>query len=57
MRSQNRKRKIAINILINISRDERNRAMKLGRLIKYILRKPHTKCGGETIPDPFSKKI
>ena len=36
--------------------------MKQGQLVEYNLRnisleKPNTKCGGETIPRPFSKKI
>ena len=36
--------------------------MKSGQLIEYNLRnifleKSYTKCGGETIPRPFSKKL
>ena len=36
--------------------------MKPGQLIEYSLRnifleKSYTKCGGETIPRPFSKKL
>ena len=36
--------------------------MKLGQLIEFnmgniFLEKSYTKCGGETIPRPFSKKI
>ena len=36
--------------------------MKFGQLIEYNMRnifleKPYTKCGRETIPRPFSKKI
>ena len=35
--------------------------MKFGQLIEYnmknlFLEKPYTKCGGETIPKPYSKK-
>ena len=35
--------------------------MKFGQLIEYNMRnifleKPYTKCGGETIPGPISKK-
>ena len=38
-----------------------NISMKFGQVIKYNMRnifleKPYTKCGGETIPRPFSKK-
>ena len=38
-----------------------NQAMKLGQLIEYDMRniflnKSYTKCGGETIPRPFTKK-
>ena len=38
-----------------------NISMKFGQVIKYnvrniFLEKPYTKCGGETIPRPFSKK-
>ena len=52
---------IAIHILPNISRNKGNQAMKFGQLIEYNMRnifveKSYTKCGGETIPRPFSKK-
>ena len=52
---------IAIHILPNISRHKRNQTMKFGQLIEYNMRhisdeKSYTKCGGETIPRPFSKK-
>ena len=52
---------IAIHILINISRSKTNQAMKFGQLIEYNLRnifreKSYTKCGGEAIHRPFSKK-
>ena len=38
-----------------------NISMKFGQVIKcnmrnIFLEKPYTKCGGETIPRPFSKK-
>ena len=37
-----------------------NRAIKFGQLIEYMrnifLEKSYTKCGGETIPRPISKK-
>ena len=43
-----------------ISRSKGNLAMKLGQLIEYNMRtifveKSYAKCGGETIPRPFSK--
>ena len=55
------KQTIAIHILTNISRSKDNQAIKFGQLIEYNLRniffeKSYTKCGGETIPRPFSKK-
>ena len=39
-----------------------NQTMKLGQLIEcninnIFLEKPYTKCSGETIPRPFSKKL
>ena len=45
----------------SFSRSKGNQAMKLGQLIEYNMRntfleKPCTKCGGETINKPFSKK-
>ena len=45
----------------NISRSKDNQAMKFGQLIKYNMRnnfieKSYTKCAGETIPRPLSKK-
>ena len=42
---------IAIHILMNISRIKRNQAMR-----NIFLEKSYTKCGGETIARPFSKK-
>ena len=46
----------------NISRSKDNQAMEPGQIIEYNLRnifleKSYTKCGGETIPRPFLKKI
>ena len=53
---------IAINILPNISKSKWNQTMKCVQFIEYnmrniLLEKPNTKCGGETIPRPFSKKL
>ena len=50
-----------MDILSNISRSKGNQKMKLSQLIEYnmsdaFLKKSYTKCGGETIPSPFSKK-
>ena len=50
-----------MQILPNISRGKCNQAMKFVQLIEYNMRNPsaeksYTKCGGETIPRPFSKK-
>ena len=51
---------IAIHILVNISRSKGNQAMKFGQLIEYnrnmFVEKSYTKCAGETIPRPLSKK-
>ena len=46
--------------LTNISRSTDNQAMKFGQLIQcniknVFLEKSHTKCDGETMPDPFLK--
>ena len=61
MTSQSGKQTIAMNVLPNISRNKGNRTMRFGQLIEYNMRnifleKSYTKCGGETIPRPFSKK-
>ena len=61
MTSQPGQEAIAIHILSNIWRSKDNQTMKFGRLIEYKMRnifveKSYTKCGGETIPRPFSKK-
>ena len=52
---------MAIHILLNISRSKGNRAMKFGQLIEsnmgnIFVEKSYTKCAGETIPRPSSKK-
>ena len=48
-------------MLPNISRSKGNQAIKFGQLIEYNMRnifveKSYTKCAGETIPRPLSKK-
>ena len=53
---------ITIHILPNFSRSKGNQTMKFDQLIQYNMRnifleKSTTKCGGETIPRPFSKKL
>ena len=55
------KQTIAMHLLPNISRSKGNQTMKYGQLIEYNMRnifleKSYTRCGGETIPRPFSKK-
>ena len=62
MTSQPGQQTIAIHILPNISRRKRNQTMKFGQLIEYNIKnifaeKSYIKCGGETIPRPFSKKL
>ena len=47
-------------MLTNISRSKGNQTLKFGQLIEYntrnfFLEKSYTKCGGDTIPRPFSK--
>ena len=61
MTSQPGQQTIAIHILHNISRSNDNQIMKFGQLIEYNMRnisveKSYTKCAGETIPRPLSKK-
>ena len=62
MKSQPGKQTTAIHTLPNISRSKGNQnEMKSGQLIEHIMRnifleKSFTKCGGETIPSPFSEK-
>ena len=48
-------------MLLNISRSKSNKTKEFGQLIEYnkrniFLEKSYTKCSGETIPRPFSKK-
>ena len=50
-----------MHILPNISRNKSNQKMILGQLIEnnmtdFFIDKPYTKCSGETILRPFSKK-
>ena len=45
-----------------MSRSKGNQTMKFGQLLEYNMRnifveKSYTKCGGETIPRPFSKNL
>ena len=59
--SQPGKQAIVIHIFSNISRSKGNQTMKFGQLKEYNminipLEKSYTKCGGETIPKPFSEK-
>ena len=61
MTSQPGYQTIAIHILPNISRSKGNHVMKFGQLIEYNMRnifvkKSYTKCAGETIPRPLTKK-
>ena len=61
MTSQAGKQAISIHILPNISRSKGNQTTQFHELIAYNMRnifleKSYTKCGGETIPGPFSKK-
>ena len=61
MTSQPGKQPIAIHILPNISRSKGNQKIKFGELVEHktrniFLETSYTKCGGQTIPGPFSKK-
>ena len=52
---------IAIRTFSNISRSKGNQMINYDHLTEYnmtniFLDKSYTKCGGETIPRPFSKK-
>ena len=52
---------IAEFVLPNASRSKDYQTMQFGQPIEFILRKiflqkSHTKCGGETMPMPISKK-
>ena len=58
MASQPEKQTIVMDIQPNISRSKGNQTMKFSQLIEYnrnvFLENSYTKCGGETIPRPFS---
>ena len=62
MTSQPGKQTITIYVILsNISRNKGNQAMKFSQLIEYSMRNIfleilYTKCGGDTIARPFSKK-
>ena len=61
MTSQPGYQRIEIHILPNISRSKGNQAIKFGQLIEYNIgnisvEKSYTKCAGEAIPRPLSKK-
>ena len=61
MTSQSWKETIAIHILSNTLRSKGNQAMKFGQLIEHNMRnifveKSYTKCAGQIIPIPLSKK-
>ena len=61
MTSQPGQQTIAKHILPNISRSKGNQTMKCDQLIEYTMKnifveKSYTKCAGETIPRPLSKK-
>ena len=61
MASQTGQETTAILILPNISRTVGNQTTIFGQLIEYSMRhvfveKLYTKCSGETITRPFSKK-
>ena len=50
---------ITLHIFPNISRSKDTQAIEFGQLIEYNMRKIfleklYTKCGGETIPSPYS---
>ena len=60
MTSQPGKQTVAIHVLPNMSSRKDNWTVKFGQLIEYNMRnifleKLCSKCGGETIPRPFSK--
>ena len=61
MTSQSWKQATSIHILPNISRSKGHQTMKFGQLTEYNIRnvfleKSFTKCYGETISRPSSKK-
>ena len=60
MTPQRGKQAIAIHTFPNISIIKSSQTIKFGQLIEYemrntFLKKSYAKCGGETIPRPFSK--
>ena len=62
MTSQPGKQTVVIHIVPNILRSKGNQTMKFVQLIEYNMRnifleKSYTKCGGETSPRPFSRKL
>ena len=62
MISQPGKQTIVIHVLPNILSNKDNQAIKFSQLREYnmksiFLEKPYTKCGGETSPRPFSRKL
>ena len=61
MTSQPGKQTIAVHVFPNVSKSKDNHMVKFGQLIEYNMRnifleKRCTKCGGEIISRPFSKK-
>ena len=61
MTAQPGKQIITIHTLPKISKIKGSQTMQFGQLIEYdrrntFLKKSYAKCGGETIPRPFSKK-
>ena len=61
MTSESGKQTVAKHILVNISKSKDNQTMKFGQWIEYNMRnifleRSVTKCGGENVPRPFSKK-
>ena len=60
--SQTGKQTFAIRMFSNTSRSKGNQTMTFGQLFKYNMRnifleKSYAKCGGETIPRPFSENL
>ena len=58
--NQKESQTLAIRMSINVSGSKGNQPMKFGQLIEYntkniFLVNSYAKCGGETIPRPFSK--
>ena len=58
MTSQPGKQRTVAQILLNLSRSKGNDTIKFGQLLEYNMRnlfleESSTKCGEDTIPDPF----